>query len=83
MESNQKLAGIFPALVTPFDKSGHLDCERAGPLIERLIQAGVDGFYIGGSTGEGFLQSLEERKRFLKYVADFLYATFLLCVYGG
>jgi N-acetylneuraminate lyase len=70
MESNQKLAGIFPALVTPFDKSGHLDSERAGPLIERLIQAGVHGFYIGGSTGEGFLQSLEERKRFLKYVAE-------------
>lgn len=31
---------------------------------------GVNGFYVGGSTGEAFLMSLEERKKLLEVVAD-------------
>lgn len=63
------LDGIYPALVTPFSATGELDCQLAGPLIEKLIDSGVNGFYVGGSTGEGFLQSVDERQRFLQYVS--------------
>ena len=56
-------AGIIPALVTPFAGDGALAVQKVGALVERLIGEGASGFYVGGSTGECFLMSLEERKR--------------------
>ena len=61
-----KLQGIFPALVTPFNKDGKIDSNAIERLIEFHLKNGVNGFYIGGSSGEGFLLNLEERK----YVID-------------
>ena len=57
-------------LVTPFDEEGDLAPEMALPLIERHIEVGVQGFYVGGSTGEGFLQSVAERCEYMRFVAD-------------
>ena len=55
--------GILPAVVTPFD-----DRERFAPgvferLLERLYARGVHGVYVCGSTGEGLLQSVAQRKQ--------------------
>jgi len=44
--------GIFTALVTPFKKDGALDVEAIATLVERQIQAGVQGIVACGSTGE-------------------------------
>lgn len=57
-------------LVTPFDEKGDLAAEKALPLIERHIELGVSGFYVGGSSGEGFLQSVSERCEYMRFVAD-------------
>lgn len=70
MRSNQIMAGIMVPLVTPFDEKIDLAPEKALPLIERHLEVGVHGFYIGGSSGEGFLQSVSERHEFLKFVAE-------------
>lgn len=64
------LAGIVIPLITPFDKNGDLAPDAARPLIERHIELGVQGFYVGGSTGEGLLQSVAERREYLQFVAD-------------
>jgi len=55
--------GILPAVVTPFD-----DEERFAPaafklLLESLYEAGIDGIYVCGGTGEGLLQPVDQRKR--------------------
>ena len=62
---SDKLAqGIWPALCTPFDDSGkHLAEERVAPLINALIEAGSNGFFVCGSTGEGAAMILNERRR--------------------
>lgn len=83
MNIQAQLSGIFPALITPFNEEGELECERAESLIERLIDVGVNGFYVGGSTGEGFLQSLEERKEFLAYVAKINRGRVILIAHVG
>ena len=70
MGSPTSLAGIIVPLITPFDMKGDITPEAIRPLIERHIELGVQGFYVGGSTGEGFLQSVEERRGYLKFVAD-------------
>ena len=70
MKSNKELAGIMVPLVTPFDEEGDLAPEKALPLIERHLEVGVQGFYVGGSSGEGFLQTVAERCEYMRFVAN-------------
>lgn len=39
-------------------------------LVEFNLENGIDGFYVGGSTGEGLLLTNEERKETFKCVAE-------------
>ncbi len=61
--------GIMPALLTPFTKGGErVDYDSACALAERLVQQGVQGIFVCGTTGEGMLMTLEERKKLLDVV---------------
>ena len=44
--------GLMPALVTPFDEDGEIDLQATEAVVERHIEAGVDGISALGSTGE-------------------------------
>ncbi len=66
---NEKLTGILPALLTVFDDYG-VDTKATGALTDKLLSAGVDGLYVGGSSGEMVLQSTAERKALLECVVD-------------
>ena len=57
------MAGAYSALFTPFKKDGSLNEEMVEKVIEYGIAKGLRGFYLTGSTGEGFLLSLDERKK--------------------
>lgn len=63
------LAGVFSALITPFKSDGKLNLDRLGPLAEFELAQGLHGFYVGGSTGEAFLQTADERKAVLREFA--------------
>ena len=60
------MGGAYAALYTPFKKDGSLNEEMVERLIEHGIDNGLRGFYLTGSTGEGFLLSKEERVRVYK-----------------
>ncbi|MBI9047113.1 MAG: dihydrodipicolinate synthase family protein [Anaerolineaceae bacterium] len=55
-------SGIFTALLTPFTSSGEVNTSAIKDLVEFNIEKGVDGLYLCGGTGEGFLLSEQERK---------------------
>ena len=57
------MAGAYSALYTPFRKDGSLNEEMIEKVIGYGLARGLKGFYLTGSTGEGFLLSKEERKR--------------------
>ena len=57
------MGGAYAALYTPFKKDGSINEEMIEKLIEYGIRNGLRGFYLTGSTGEGFLLSNDERKR--------------------
>lgn len=57
------IEGIMPALVTPFDENGVFAAGAFERLLERVYTSEIDGIYVCGSTGEGLLQSVEQRKR--------------------
>jgi N-acetylneuraminate lyase len=56
------MGGILPAVVTPFDANGRFAVKPFEQLLARVYAAGVHGIYISGTTGEGPLQSVNERK---------------------
>ena len=57
------MTGAYSALYTPFKKDGSLNEEMIEKVINYGISRGLNGFYLTGSTGEGFLLSNDERKR--------------------
>ena len=66
-----RLTGILPALLTPFTRGGaKVDYEKACAFASTLAERGADGLFVCGSTGEGLLMTLEERKRLAKEVID-------------
>ncbi len=65
------LRGIFPALLTPLSDDGSaVNYDSLRNLVERLIGAGVHGFFVCGGSGEGILLDPDERRRILETVLD-------------
>lgn len=58
--------GIYAALMTPYTESGEVNYKEVKRLVRYLNGKGADGFYVGGSTGEAFLLTQEERKLILE-----------------
>ncbi|KIL40344.1 N-acetylneuraminate lyase [Gordoniibacillus kamchatkensis] len=61
-----KFRGIIVATNSCYDADGEVSPAALKRLVRFLIGKGVRGIYLGGSTGEGLLQSVEERKRMLE-----------------
>ena len=58
------IAGTFAAAATPLRDGGRtLDEPVFGPLVDFFAGAGLDGLLALGTTGEGILLSLDERRR--------------------
>ena len=62
--------GVIPAVLTVFDKEENIDEVGMRQLVSHLINKGVNGLYLTGSTGEGFTMTSEERKRVVEIVMD-------------
>jgi N-acetylneuraminate lyase len=58
----RELFGILPAMITPMDEAGAFNPRAFERLLAQVYQAGVHGVYLCGSTGEGMLQSIAQRK---------------------
>lgn len=65
-----KFKGVFSALLTPFDENNKVNKASIEKLIEFNIKAGINGFYVGGSTGESMVMDVSERKELMKYAID-------------
>ncbi len=63
------LAGVFPALVTPFDKDEGVDENAFRRLIRHVIDD-VDGLVPCGTTGEFPYLSVEEQKRLVEIAVE-------------
>lgn len=64
------LRGIIPALLTPFAADNTIDRGALRALVRMNIEKGVSAFYVGGSSGEAFLLTADERKTLLETVVD-------------
>ena len=68
--SLEKYKGIIPAFYACYDENGDVSVEGTKALVEFLISKGVDGLYVGGSSGECIYLGVEERKKTLEAVME-------------
>lgn len=68
--SVSQIKGVIPAMLTPFNEKEELDLNRTRALTAKLLNEGVNGLYLTGSTGEGFLCTADERKLFVETVLE-------------
>ncbi len=66
--AKQDFEKIFSALIIPMNEDQSINEKALADLVSRELQDGVEGFYVCGSSGEGLMLSLEERKRVLEVV---------------
>ena len=57
--------GIYTPVITPHHGDFSIDEDGFASVIEHLIDAGVHGIVIAGTTGEYYAQSMAERKHML------------------
>lgn len=68
MGDMKKYQGVIPAFYACYDKEGHINADGVRTLTRYLIEKGVNGLYVGGSSGECIYQSVAERKLVLENV---------------
>ena len=65
------MKGIYSALLVSFDKEGNINEKGLRQIIRHNIDKNkVDGLYVGGSTGENFMLSTEEKKEIFRIAKD-------------
>ena len=63
-----KYQGVIPAFYACYDDQGRVSTERAKKLARHLVNKGVRGLYVCGSSGECIYQEKEERMEILEAV---------------
>ncbi len=65
------MRGIYSALLVSFDKEGNINEKGLREIIRYNIdKCKVDGLYVGGSTGENFMLSTDEKKKIFDIAID-------------
>ena len=70
MRDLEKYKGVFPAFYACYDDNGDVSAERTQRFAEYLVNKGVTGLYLTGSSGECIYQTNEERKLIVESVME-------------
>ncbi|MGB1238900.1 MAG: dihydrodipicolinate synthase family protein [Pseudomonadales bacterium] len=67
-----KFQGIYTPLITSFNEDGSIDYDSWKQVLDNQIDNGVHGLIIGGSTGEFYTMSKEERLAQFAFANDYI-----------
>ena len=62
----KKFTGLIPPMVTPLDEKRRLDKKGVANMVRYLVDGGVDGIFLLGTTGEGPHLSYAIRRELVK-----------------
>ena len=65
-----RFEGIYTPVVTPFHDDYSVNWDALAEVIDSLIEAGVHGLISGGSTGENYAQTVEERLEIARFTQE-------------
>ena len=77
--NGQELKGVIPAIITPMKEEGEIDFTLLEKQAGYLSEAGVNGFFIGGTTGEGAYLSTTEKGEAFRVVRGVIKKEQFLC----
>ncbi len=67
-----KFKGIYTPVITPYNDDFSIDEKGLENIIEHLIQKGVHGLILAGTTGEYYAQSYKERLHLMQLFSDII-----------
>lgn len=70
MRDISKYQGIIPAFYACYEADGSVSAEKARQWTRKLVELGVKGVYVCGSSGECIYLDKEERKKTLEAVVE-------------
>lgn len=65
-----KFQGIYTPAIAPLTSEGNIDHTAYAEVLESLIEAGVHGIIVAGSTGEYYAHTTEERLALAAYAKE-------------
>ncbi|MCF7941282.1 MAG: N-acetylneuraminate lyase [Spirochaetia bacterium] len=77
------LSGIYAAAITPMHDDGSINERSLREYTRWELEHGAEGLYVCGSSGEGLLLSLSERKKVLEIVLDTVAGTIPVIAHTG
>jgi dihydrodipicolinate synthase/N-acetylneuraminate lyase len=84
MAAQTRARGALAAAVTPLTgEGGRIDEDGIGALVEFYVRSGLDGILALGTTGEGILFSLDERRRAADEFVSSAHHRFAVIVHCG
>jgi dihydrodipicolinate synthase/N-acetylneuraminate lyase len=72
MVNASSIRGVICPMVTPFDDVNRIDLESVRCVVDHLLSNGIDCLMVAGTTGEGMLLSLAERKTLCEVVVEYV-----------
>jgi len=78
-----RFEGIYTPVVTPHDPDFSISKDKFAEVIEFLIDKGVNGLIVAGTTGEYYAQSPEERVEMMALAKDLIKGRLPLIVGTG
>jgi len=70
MQTTSDVHGIICPIVTPFNEENLIDLESTRRVVDFLLSRQIDCLMVGGTTGEGMLLSVAERKTLCEAVIE-------------
>ena len=64
--------GIYTPLVAPFSDNGNLNQEAMAKTIDMLIDCGIHGIVIAGTTGEYYAMTMKERFKLMAIAQEMI-----------
>jgi 4-hydroxy-tetrahydrodipicolinate synthase len=65
-----RFEGIYTPIITPLSPDGGFNHDALADQVEHLVDAGVHGIISGGSTGENYAQTVEERLALARFTRE-------------
>ena len=78
-----KFQGIYTPLVTPYHDDFTVNKDALAKTVDLLVNAGVHGLIVAGTTGEYYAQSTDERLALMAQVNEMLAGRLPLIVGTG
>ena len=65
-----KFQGVFTPTITPLDENEHVDEASFITHIDRLIDFGIHGLFLLGSSGESVALTADQRRKAMEIAVD-------------